>query len=301
MKTPNELKALAASLRVALHGGCSKEFALLERPVALAELYDLVRADKATLQNLELEATLSHYVGLAVQGVIPGYVALYDRLVAKGYDASNPYEFGNDSFCHYIPQRVVEAETLSGEAKALLGLFGKETLPPDVAKAFVVETQNTNWIVVLTPRYGRHDLHVRQFWRDPAVLDSPDYHGGMEQYTGANLTIKDVIRLAAEAANLFSDDMPGVHYPQRPSLNTFLRGSLVPGHKDAGAGLRYADGRDKGYVLSYGQPHGTTPLVKDVHWFGFSEISHALKRIGFAVEMLVPDFAPDSGEDFVDE
>ncbi|KWT98254.1 hypothetical protein WDL1P1_00285 (plasmid) [Variovorax sp. WDL1] len=301
MKSMTELKTLAASLRVAMEAGCCEQFSLLERPVVLAELFELKRRDKAALRNLELESTMANYVGLAVQGVLAGYVALYDKLVAEGHDASNSFEFGNDAYCYFIPHREVEAEEVPAGAKGLLGLIGGEKLPPHVVKAFVVETQSTNWVVVLEERFGRHTLHIRQFWDDPALLDSPDYHGTFDQYTGSNLSIKDVVRLAAEAADRFSDDMPGVNYPKRPCLNTFLRGSLVPGHKDAGIGLRYADGRDKGYVLSYEQPYGDCPAVKDVHWFGFHRISHAMERIGFAVSMLVPELAPDGGADLLDD
>src|SRR5690606_2877505 len=110
----------------------------------------------------------------------------------------------------------------------------------------------------------------------------------------SDLTLRDVVALAHQATENYSDDLPGVRCVQRPSLQTFLRKSLDVGEESAGVGLRYGDFRDPGYVASVRVDE--RPEVDGIHHFGVSSLNYVMFNLASAADCLGSDagHSPDT-------
>jgi len=267
MLTQAEIAAHGAKLHALLNAGLTKEWAILERAPVLAALFELCdRGGDGDIRNLTLEGTVNRYVGFALQKEMPRYVALHDKLVESKFNTKdNRFEFGNDAYAYAL----LDAEHVIPPDNAInwKAIFGEDYVsPPTIikVKAFVVNTQSRDFLVVLNNNYDRWSVHFRRIF--PSLQDELEagYIGDMDKYRDSNnLTLLDAVKIA-KSASKFADDFPDVSYPSRLSLETFLQGNLIAGDEKAGLGLRYADFRDVGYLASYRIHNGELPDVEGI-------------------------------------
>ena len=286
-KQETDLRAVGQSLRALLDSMVSKQWAILERPVALAHLFAEPKSDVMELRSVELESTVNAFVGMAVAAMIPNLKALYDLLVSQGRESRDTaYEFGCDCEVYAVPQRRTE-EPPDPVILNILSEFGRaEVVPPTilVAYALVLYTQSRSYILVFNEVFDRTEVHLRRFWTSTAELETEQY--GLGQYAKrTDLTIRDVVALCSQAED-YADDLPGVGCPRRPSLDSFLRGTLLAGDEGSGIGLRYADGRDKGYLFSTASGSRDNTVAEDMLAFGYGEAGPVLYRLASALDCL---------------
>ena len=116
------------------------------------------------------------------------------------------------------------------------------------------QNQNIMYLVYVITKYGVDKIHVRQIWDDYlAACRSGNYMIGKPAWDVLDThDYKDVICHAETAIKEYSDDFydeqgkqitPDGHYVSRPNLTTHQK-SL------GNVGMRYKDGRDKGYIVS---------------------------------------------------
>jgi hypothetical protein len=128
-------------------------------------------------------------------------------------------------------------------------------------------------------------VHIRQYWNNlqEALADDDNYLGHpLSEFKNKPLSVTQAVAFTSSLSQ-YSDDLPGVAYPQRPSLDTFTRGDMKVRY-DAGIGLRYGDGRDKGFILSCQQSSDDTmESAKDCTWPSMSFVQGVLNNLHSAV------------------
>lgn len=245
-----------------LESGLTKEWDCLERPQVLAAMFikeNSKHEPQAEMRSLTLENTLAAYVGSVLGNMIPKYVELHAKLMERGLGAQNKFEIRNDTYVYAVADRIFDDPSpVRINWKAVLGDAADdlEDTPPAklVSKAFVLETQNCDYLIVLNKRDNslkNWTMHIRRLWTDiRPLLESGEYISNLEEYRNStNLSILDVVKLARKAEN-YSDDLEGNTYPRRISLGTHLAGNLYAGTDGSGPGLQCGDYRDPGYIAS---------------------------------------------------
>lgn len=287
-KTREELSQLAAKLRQTLEAGLSAQWKLLERSYPLALMLLADKKDPADLRSHEFESLVDAYYGLAAEPWVAAYLQLHADLVARGFDAQDrSYEFGTDAYVWAAADRTLPEKDLGLDYKALFGPDYEHEPGSRRARAIVLETQSRNFLVVLNENFGRWSLHLREFWADIRLEQAKGrYLGTLDAYKERkDLSLQDVIALSSMAES-FGDHLPGVHYPRRPHLSTFLEGSLMAGEDEAGIGLRYGDSRDRGYILSLCVGSDDRPEVKHALQAVYGDIAYVAYNLASAIDCL---------------
>lgn len=291
MKTQAELAATGQRIREVLEAGLSSEWGLLERAYPLAHLFAAKKSDKMDIRDHDFESVADAYYGVVMSHWVEQYVQLHATLTARGHTSeAQMFEFANDAYVWACADReVVEDDEEAKRLRALIPGLADTEPSKFVVKAFVLETQSRSFLVVLNERYGCWRLHVRRFWRDiRQTRQSKGYFLLQELAERKDLTLEDVIKLAHRAADVYGDALPGVSYPERPLLSTFLEGTLLAGDKGAGIGLRYGDFRDRGYVVSFDN-NEERPAVDKALMSDFYEVASVAYNIASAIDVLRED------------
>lgn len=291
MLTREQMAELATKVLSQLRQGLTKEWNVLEEPQVLARMFHLMNDYSADLRELSLEGTFEAYVGQALQRWIPDLVRLHDALLARGLGQENNYEFGNDAYVYAVADKQVTKPASPGLLKMFEDLgMGSRADRVDVTnvKAFVLETQSRQFIIVLNQRHERWHLHIRRIYPSFVEEQANDrYLGTLGDFVDrTDLTVQDIIKLSRYAEE-FSDDFPGNNYPKRLSLQYFLKGSLVAGEDEAGCGLRYEDCRDEGYVASLRSSYEERPEVDGMASRGYGHVGYVMFNLMSAFEQLV--------------
>ncbi len=286
LKRQEDFRRVATRIRELRESCLSKEWDVLERPYPIAQVFADGKRDKMDLREHDFEGMVSAYYGLVMLNWVEPYVALYDRLTAASYTSpEKKFEFANDAYVWACVQREVEPEKMTELEELFPELAGYEP-PKHLVKVFVLETQSRNFVVVLNQCYGRWSVHIRQFWDDLAEARKSKYYFPLADYKDRrDLTLDDVVKLAREASDKYSDDLPGVSYPHRPMLATFLKGSLMAGEEEAGIGLRYGDHRDRGYIVSF-KCDARRPEVDNALTCVFHDVSYVAYNLASAIDCL---------------
>lgn len=299
LKTQEELQAIASKVQDLLNAELSPDWEMLERPSVLAYLF-AQNEEGADVRNVLIESTQEEYVGMKIEAMLPNYIQLFDTLKSSGFGKRHAIEVGNGVFVYALEEREVVLQD-DGTMKTFLeDLFPEDVLNGYVnapkkalVKALVLETQNHNYIALLNNKFDKWTIHVRRVYPSlDAALANSKHLGSLNDYKDrSNLTLHDVVRLASMASE-YADDYAENPYPKRLSLPTFLAGSLVAGEEDAGAGLRYADGRDRGYVVSLQKSTDCIPCAKDIDWGTYREVANVMRWLNAACYDVTPD-GPD--------
>jgi hypothetical protein len=302
-RTPAQLQALADTLRAQLEAGLSQEWDLLERPYALAGLFGRLPQPSLEVQCFDFEETIDAFIGMRTAELIAPYLQLHAELVARGHTSAQArYEFRNDGYLWAAADRVAPKKDLGINFRALLGIEEDESEADKQAaacarqmKAIVLETQSSSYLLLLNYEFGRwSQLHVRQFW--PSLEADLASGRGLLNLDAVrdrtDLTVMDLVALSSRAC-AYSDALPGVAYPERPSLATLLDGSLLPGEEDAGIALRYGDFRDRGYVLSVTRDRDGEGQVKKMVHSRISTVTYVASNMAIAIEGLEPQSDQD--------
>lgn len=287
MKTLEELNALGTALHTQLEAGLSQDEDLLERPYPMVQMLQQRHNGKLGLINHDFAELCDAYVGVRAQQWIQDYLGVHAQLEAQACNSAlNRFEAGGSTRVWSAADRVTpEVEIPDPELDALTGAQDFK-LPPRLTKALVLETQSRSFLILLNQQFRRWTLHIREFW--PDIRERLSSGGYLGDLTGAkdrsDLTLLDVITLSG-AASQYGDDLPGVPYPVRPHLSTFLSGSLMPGERDAGMGLRFGDNRDKGYILSL-DSGGDHPNVSHVLHNNIGDIDCVASYMSCVIESM---------------
>lgn len=259
-KTPEQLQACSAALGKLLASQLNRDWDLLERPAIVAGLFACHPDEAMSITSHDFASTLDAFIGMRAARMIAPYLKLHTDLTDQGYtSADNRLEFGTDAYAWAADSRSAPAKDLGIDWAAVFKLPDSvkafERAPDPCARqarAIVLQTQSSSFLVVLNYEYGRwQGLHVREFWPDLGPAMAADGYllnlGALRERR--DLTVQDVVAWSTRAC-VYSDVLPGVDYPERPNLASLLDGSLFAGEEEAGIGLRYGDFRDKGHVLS---------------------------------------------------
>jgi hypothetical protein len=218
------------------------------------------------------------YFAELVKRALPKYESLYDSLVRRGAtSADEEFDVGSDVYIYALHDDVQPKE---------------KSRPGEYIKTLVLRTQRNQYVIVLRGNRPQKacEVHIREFWPDIlAVLDGDDSFPDTDDIVDAadrtDMTIKDLATFG-HCLKHVSDDVEGNHSIERPSLRSFLSGSMIAGDKDAGPALRYGDGRDRGFILSARTAgfDGDSLVVEDALSANFEIVSFVMSTMGFAVE-----------------
>jgi hypothetical protein len=230
-KTQSQLHDSATDMLEHLAKHTQGEWGSMERPDILARMLEVHPDEDMNITSDEFEAVASSFIAFRAAALVAPYVGMHACLVSNGYiSAESKFEFCNDGYVWAVPARGAKGE----------------------AAAIVLETQSRSFIIVLNKSFGQWNaMHLREFWPD---FNDDVAQGGLLRNISdlrerTDLTIQDIVAWSTKAC-AYSDDLPSVSYPARPSLNSFLKGSLLAGQETAGIGLENGNHSDKGYVLS---------------------------------------------------
>lgn len=286
-----DYKAKGVKLAECLTSLVEKKWDVLQKPQVLASLFNHEDWTDSgfELRNITFESTFGAVIGQRMHAALPKLLEMHAKLVSDGVISDETkYDLGRDSYIYSVADKEVPAKPSGIDFKAIFGQDYVETPKKVKIKAMVLETQSTQYIVVMNYQLGRWEVHIREYFKDLRDAMAEAYLLNLDNIKAAdNLTIFDVVRLARVAA-VYADDFQGNPYPSRLSLASYLNGSLIGNDEDAGLGLRYADGRDEGYVVSY--EDSDRPEAKDVLWGGYAALHNVMARLGMAHEyLLTPD------------
>jgi hypothetical protein len=288
-RSPEELRQIGHELRQFLDQKVDGYYASIEAPEALGHMFSGLRSTGDGINCGTLNSAMEHFAGLFLASQLPAYLELHSRLHEAGHDASNMFEFANDTFVYAVRDAVVESPDKGLEA-ALEDLLGSDKNGCDVTvKAFALQTQSLNFIIVMNQLFGQWSIDIRRFWPSlQSELSNPNsYLGELEAFRVSRdaVSAADLVRHAERAAK-YADDVEGVTFSSRPSLAMFLAGNMVAGNEKAGVGLRYADGRDKGFVASL-QRSTDHAIAKDAgRWVTLSELEYVSCNLSAAIDTL---------------
>lgn len=286
-KSLEELQALGDSLLQQLDAGLTPEWDVLERPYPLALGLKARNQSRTDVRSIELESMVDAYLGLLLAERVPGYRKLHADLHARGFTSpEDAFEFGNDAYVWAVePREVKPSESESSLMSKLLGR--QPSRSPTQVLAIGLMTQSYQFLVVLNERFGRWKVHARQYWLDLREEQQSGYLLNLEDIQDRkDLTVEDVVA-RQDAADRYSDALPGASYFSRPSLATLLEGNLVADDEGAGPSLRHGDSRDLGYVFSLSLATGGNPRAQDVMVSGtYSRTSYVMFNLGCAIDML---------------
>ena len=283
-----DLNALAISLRAHLDAGIGADRQAQQRPHALAKLLQQDHANALNLLSLEFSKVCDAYVGQrAAQWTMP-YVTFHDALTQAGHTSeSTRLQFGTDAYTWAAADRTMPERRNVVDFALLQGRMMAYSPRPRHAKAIVVQSQSRNFLVLLNQSFNRWSLHIREFWPDIRTVMERGHYCRLLSETShrADLTPLDLVRLSTTASQ-YGDDLPGVDFPQRPHLATYLDGSLMAGDEEAGIGLRTGDFRDKGYVLSFKAGVDECPKVPHSLKGDLSDVEYVTQLMYSAIDHL---------------
>jgi hypothetical protein len=247
--TESDCLTLATQLHNALESGLKKHTDVLDRPAVLARLFQLLKGSSKGLRLKVLDWTFSNYVGLELSRRIPHLLDLHAALSKRGLGMDHAHEFARDAYVYAVRDEIVGMPEDPAIVAALPEPNETGMVLIDV-KAFVLQTPEDRYILVFNRRSPRWSLHVRRFWRSLAQeLAEGRNLGALDCLKGrTDLTLSDMAKFSTPMTD-YADDVEGGQY-SRPSLRTFLDGSLIAGDPASGAGLTHRNRRDCGYIVS---------------------------------------------------
>ena len=271
--THEQINAHAKAVLDTLMAGLPERWGTLVLPQVCAGLFQAMPDMQPTdIRHFQLENMFDSFIGQAIHARLPDILELASALEKNGFGEENALEVCNDTYIYAVARG-------DGAVKV---------------KAFVLETRNGNFIIVLnSAEKDQRTLHVRRVY--PELKDEIENDGfldGLEDYQDRkNLNIHDVVRLA-KYAEKFADDVEGNAYPARWSLKSFLQSDLVVGLSCCMA-LRYGRIGDDGYVVSLTYKSRTEPVVEGISNIGHATIEEVMMFLAIAHREIVesPDEA----------
>lgn len=178
--------------------------------------------------HLHLEWMMDRYWTMVTNKVIiPAFVAIYDKLVAKGYSDKNKYSWGDaDGYIYFIHNEGKKVMVYTSQSRDYLITLGV----------------NSTW------QYSSHSIHIRRVWRDfkkGVIYDLADKIDNVASIINSVETFEE-----------FNDN--NSMYPRRPGLALYAKIQYNL-DKFQEKPRFYGDIRDPGYVLSY---RGSTELER---------------------------------------
>lgn len=294
--TAERMQEIADELRQQLEGQMTRKWDLLERPIILAGMFAREKRNPIDAQSHDFESMQDAFYGVRTADMLAPSVEFHADLTAAGHiSEETKFEFGNDAYVWAVADRTAPETDLGLNWKAIYGEdYERPPLDPEArkAKAFVLETQSSSFLFVMNYDYGRwSELHVRQFWPDiNEELAGEGYLLNLDSVKGrTDLTIVDLVKYSTRACG-YSDMLPGVDFPERPSLAGILKDSLFGGEDDAGIALRYGDFRDRGYIFSVKVEREGRPKLEKVVYTDIGRIRYVAANLSSAIYVLAnPD------------
>lgn len=155
--------------------------------------------------------------------IISDLERIYEEFVDGEHFECSPYEFNDLDDCLYL-------------------------IPHNKYKIIHHRTQSATFLYIwsIWGKFG--ELHIRQIY--PKYEDLKEKSHFVQEDDNKYNSIKDAIVNADRLAREYADDYEDNRYPNRLSLETYIKKDFTFGH----AGdykLGYGDCRDKGYILSW--------------------------------------------------
>lgn len=264
--------ALVDRLEAIIRESVPQERDLIDQPAVLAELIGRFGHDRRDFSSCTFEATIGGCVGRAITQETDSLIWLADTLHAKGYTEDNQYDFG------YVDR------------------YAFSLLNTDKKKVFALRTQNVNYLVLLKQRYDGWEIHMRQWWDVIPDASAKYLPYTLEKYIkGASLTLNEAIKLIKNLDD-YSDDIPGVSYPDRLRLQAFKDTDFMVGKDKSCAGLRYGDARDTGYIATVKQSVFGAPEADKMTWNSLTRMHYVWYDLLSAVDTFREEAAEEAEE-----
>lgn len=192
-------------------------------------------------------------IGAMVEAQIPDYERVHSELKRRGITRDNAIDLGGN--CGYA-----------------YPIFDSQD-----RRAFCIETQNMNLLILLQSRYDGTDVHIRRWWDSLPEKRLKGHLVSHEKKFQAekNKDYAHVVALADAAAE-YSDNLPGKDYVHRPDLSMFIETEFKVKCEGACPGLRYGDSRDRGYILTTKKDYLTDKLLVDSPVFFAGTLNYAM-------------------------
>lgn len=238
---------------------------VVSRPYAIAEMLQQSPGESGTL-SVAFEKMVGAYYATALGPRISEYLAVHTMLSERGYvSESDRLRTGMNDFLWAVPARNVESAPDDVDAE------------PVAALALVLETPSRCFIIVFNYDFA-WSMHIRQYWR--AIQDVPG--SALHRQKTRALSAEELVVMSSDAVD-FSDDVPGAAFLRRPSLETYLNGTLLVGRDDSSAGLRYGDCRDPGYIVSVKETGVVgLPTVEDGMQVPYNILAYVINFLTYA-------------------
>lgn len=257
----------------------------------LGHVFQASKEDPLSLFCIDLRRATAVTLSETFKRLLPQYLSFYETLVARGYTEKNAVEVGSDSYVYYLPEQVYGMpEDKLKRRKALAPHLHTPELSHEEAferhkstlRPFVLTTQGEKFLVVMVLQYGEWSLHIRRFWDDLEECLASDSLVLMNRYrTRKDFSLKDVVRLAQDASEAYSDAQPGNPSVWRPSLKYILSHAPFAPTPEPGSAFQFYDVRDSGYIVSY-KPRGGVD-ADSPEWQGTGHVKSVVDRLNLAI------------------
>lgn len=224
-KDTERRKAVVDQLEKLIRESVTREKDVIEQPAILAALVDRFSHSPREFLSFTMENVIGGCVGRAIGDETPRLLELAERIHAGGYTEENQYDFG------YADRYAFSLKNTEKQ------------------KVFALRSQNVNYLVILVKGWQGWDVHLRQWWDVLAEKSYVPYDLEPLMKGTKLLTFEEAQRISGRFEE-YADDIPGMSYPKRLSLKAFKDTDFRVHDDKSCAGLRYADARDTGYVIS---------------------------------------------------
>jgi hypothetical protein len=195
--------------------------------VRLAQQLIDAQHDPRDFASYTLEQTLDRAIGATMARSIPDLLRLAELLYERHQGEDCGFDFGHaDRFA-----------------------FGLRN--EDEIKAFALCTQNIDYAVILKQKYGRWELHLREWFPDVRedIAAGRSLPMNIEAGVKGQLSLTQAIKAAPELAR-YSDTGLGPGYASRASLQSLADNNFDFSTSGPCNALRYGDLRDAGFLAS---------------------------------------------------
>lgn len=253
-------KAVVDQLEKLIRDSVSRETDVIEQPAIIAALVDRFGHSPRDFSSMTLENVIGGCVGRAIGDETPRLLELAERIHAGGYTEENKYDFG------YADRYAFSLKNTEKQ------------------KVFALRTQNVNYLVILVKNWRGWDVHIRQWWD---VLSEKSYvpYDLKPLMSGKLLTFEEAQRISGRFED-YADDIPGMSYPKRLSLKAFQDTDFRVHKDNSCAGLRYADARDTGYIITVKRSVFNIYEADKVTWKSLSLVQYVWYDLLSAIDTL---------------
>jgi hypothetical protein len=226
-----------------------------ELMAALLEAFDIDDFKGESListDQLYVKWTLDHYVGRKAKKIIETAETVYGKLFEEGYfEGQKSLNPSGDNYAYVIPHKT--------------------------KKLFVLQSQNCNFIFILTREYEHVRLHVRRFW-DTFDPENEDLQWEVNYYNKEG-KLEEFARLGIGWWHERYSDHCGSNRgsAEEPKHDAYVRQPDLDFFRFVDYEVQYGDFRDTGYVLSTDRfDHAEiAPRVEGVS-YSFHNLGHAM-------------------------